>query len=424
MQNNIPDFNIESETGLFNPGITLKSDSDKNILDLNVPSTITEGIEIVAPKTSKIETTPIKRPVTVPVTVPVPAPKKETDVVSDLGSAFSLDPIPDFKIEEFNDIKNMMNPKKYVPKKQDPEVESVKSSISGSVYSDDQSYTEPQPKISPENQFIKEEELKQEYLIKLIGLEAKGVKLSKTFSMKTPLAEIKFEYDKQKNLQERYQSVDFMKNCLVTLVSGVEMLNNRYDPIGAKLNGWSETIIENMGSYETIFEKLHEKYRGSVELAPELELLFTLISSAFMYHMMQTMFKTAIPNLGQTMMQNPVLMKEMAKAVGKAADTTNQQTAGIPQPANQEPAPFDIGSLLSGLMGGLGNMGGNPFPQGPNPAQGPPPPQNTRQPQPQSYPQDDKDEVSSRLTDISADTDNSSVRISTKRNSNKRRISL
>ena len=229
----------------------------------------------------------------------------------------------------------------------------------------------------------------------------------------------------KKNLQERLQSVDFMKNLLVTCVNGLEIANNKYDPIGAKLNGWSETVIENIGSYEAIFEKLHEKYRGTVELAPELELLMTLISSAFMYHMMQTMFKTAIPNLGQTMSENPVLMREMAKSLGKAADKTTQQT-GIPQPANEQTqgGGFDISSLLSGLMGGLGP------PQMPNYNQGPPPPQNTRNFQnPQTTNKqnvDDPDEVNSRLTDISdIGSDTSSVRITkAKKTGSKRKIIL
>lgn len=223
------------------------------------------------------------------------------------------------------------------------------------------------------DRYRREDEEKQEYLIKLQGLESKGVRLTREFSMKSRLDDIKFEYEKQKSLIEKDASVDFMKNMLITFVHGTEILNGKFDPVGAKLNGWSESVMENIGSYESIFEKLHEKYQGSVDVAPELELLMTLASSAFMFHMMQTLFKNAAPNLGTAVMQDPNLMAGLGQAAARAADMTNNQNqarnAGIPTPVNQNMSGpsqgFDISSLLSGmgpLMGMMGGAGGGQNP--------------------------------------------------------------
>jgi hypothetical protein len=256
-------------------------------------------------------------------------------------------------------------------------------------------YTQPQPQYggggygqsyghdeSEGDRYRREDEEKQELLIKLQGLESRGVRLTREFSMKSRLDDIRFEYEKQKSYIEKDASVDFMKNMLITFVHGTEIMNDKWDPVGAKLSGWSESVMENIGSYETIFERLHEKYQGSVDVAPELELLMTLASSAFMFHMMQSLFKNAAPNLGNAVMQDPNLMAGLGQAAARAADMTNKQSQGLPTPSNQNMSGpsqgFDISSLLSGmgpLMGMMGGSGGGMMggPQRPVPTQAPPP---------------------------------------------------
>ena len=44
-------------------------------------------------------------------------------------------------------------------------------------------------------------------------------------------------------------------------ITGVEFLNKKFDPIGAKLDGWSESVMDNITDYEEIFKQLHEKYK-------------------------------------------------------------------------------------------------------------------------------------------------------------------
>lgn len=286
------------------------------------------------------------------------------------------------------------------------------------------------------DRYRREEEEKQDYLIKLQALESsKGIRLSREFSIKSRLDDIKFEYEKQKSILERTQSVEFMQNLLITFVHGVELMNNKFDPVGAKLNGWSESVMENQGSYESIFEKLHEKYQGTVDIAPELELLMALASSAFMFHMMKTVFNTAVPNLPQAMMQDPNLMRGLGSAAARAADMSNQQKAGIPTPANQSMSGpsqgFDIGSLLGTMMQGMQGMPsqssmipptGNAYQHAfQNPPPRPTDPRNepkvsglnqTTYPVPGNFvkPRRDDDD-NSRVTDLSSDSDGSGIRI-------------
>lgn len=221
-----------------------------------------------------------------------------------------------------------------------------------------------------QNEILKrQEEEKQDLLIKLQQLEAKGMKLSRQFSVRSTYDEVKFEYDKLRSVIEQQESVKFMQNALITFVHGVEIMNKKFDPVGAKLNGWSNSVMEDINSYEGIFERLHEKYRGSVDMAPELELLLTLAQSAFMFHLMESIFKSALPGLGSAIQSDPNLVKGLMGATARAADQSSQQSFQQQQQSTPIGGPsFNIGDMLGPLMGGM--MGGavNKQPQ-PSPVQ-------------------------------------------------------
>ena len=58
------------------------------------------------------------------------------------------------------------------------------------------------------------------------------------------------------------------REMLVAFVTAIEFLNTRFDPLDVKLEGWSESVHENINDYDDIFEELHEKYKGSSKMAP------------------------------------------------------------------------------------------------------------------------------------------------------------
>ena len=57
------------------------------------------------------------------------------------------------------------------------------------------------------------------------------------------------------------QSVKFQRKMLVAFVTAIEFLNNKFDPADLKLDGWSESVHENIHDYDDVFEELHEKYK-------------------------------------------------------------------------------------------------------------------------------------------------------------------
>ena len=373
---------VESKSKESSPNIIISTDEkDRNVISFGSknPSVI-EGIEVIRPD----ETPASFDNFLTKEASPPPSPKVEK-IKSSKSSTFTPPPSPKPNPAEepkdnfnFNDITSFVNPIKQKSSnnnsdkasyasddsiyKNSVDSQSVRSNFSDRSHHHN-NYAESVHE-DPNEKWRREQEEKQELLIKLQQLESKGVRLSRGFSMKSPLDDIKFEFERQKAILAQEESVKFMQNALITFVHGVEIMNKKFDPIGAKLNGWSNSVMEDIGSYEGIFERLHEKYQGSVEMAPELELLLTLGQSAFMFHLMETIFKGAIPNLGSAIQQDPNLMRGLASATARAADQGRRvPQPASPQPSNAVPPPignpsFNIGEMLGPMMSGL--MGGMP----------------------------------------------------------------
>jgi hypothetical protein len=153
---------------------------------------------------------------------------------------------------------------------------------------------------------------------------------------------------------------------LMAAVTGLEFLNNRFDPFDFKLDGWSEQVNENIDDYDEIFGELHEKYSSKAKMAPELKLLFQLSGSAIMLHMTNTMFKSSMPGMDDIMRQNPELMQQFTQAA-------------VNQMGNERPG---FGNFMNGMMNQGSPMQSSPPMQSAAPPpmnRGPPPaPMKTR----------------------------------------------
>jgi hypothetical protein len=213
----------------------------------------------------------------------------------------------------------------------------------------------------------KEELLRKkfEYIRKLEILEKKGAKVSKKYTMESSLAEMQGEYEMIISEKEKSNSVKFQGKMLMACVTGLEFLNNRFDPFDFNLDGWAESVQENIDDYDEIFGELHEKYKSKAKMAPELKLLFQLAGSGIMVHMTNTMFKSSMPGMDDIMRQNPDLMRQFTSA---AVNTMGQQNPGF-------------GNFMSSVMGG-GQGGASTMP----PMASPPGPQQPSYDRPEIIP--------------------------------------
>jgi hypothetical protein len=279
----------------------------------------------------------------------------EEDIQKPTKSKSSKSPmssLPKFDTEEF---KFFTNNKKHKPeiKKEMQEESGTESECTDSECTESEcsisasdsvssAGTSDHKKSNKMNKAEKERK-KQELLIKLLALEKKGVTLTKHYSLKSPLEEIEFEYETQKRAAEFEASVHFQEKILMAAVTGLEFLNKKFDPINAKLDGWSESVMDNIKDYDEIFRELHEKYQQKSTMPPELRLLVTLVGSGFMFHLTQTLFKSSFSGIGDVLSSNPDIMKNIMGAMGKSM---NQQ-AGISSPPSQ---PFQASPFIQPMQ--------------------------------------------------------------------------
>jgi len=230
----------------------------------------------------------------------------------------------------------------------------------------------PDVAIDSQPQLSKEELLREKfkYVKKLEDLEKKGIRLTKKYDMESSLSEMKGEYETHVEERERRNSVKFQGKMLTACITGLEFLNNKFDPFDLKLDGWSEQINENIDDYDDIFGELHEKYKSKAKMAPELKLLFQLGGSAIMLHMTNTMFKSAMPGMDDIMRQNPELMQQFTQAAVSSMSNRNTSNGGGSGFGNFMNDIAGLSSSRSNAGAGSGS-GGAPFSHQPqyNPSQ-------------------------------------------------------
>ena len=195
---------------------------------------------------------------------------------------------------------------------------------------------DPETNIPKHPEISKEELLKEKfkYLKKLEELEKRGIEISRKYNMDSSLLEMQGEYETIKSEREKQNSVKFQRRMMMAAITGLEFMNNRFDPFDFKLDGWSEQVNENINDYDDIFGELHEKYQSKAKMAPELKLLFQLGGSAIMLHMTNTMFKSSVPGMDDIMRQNPELMEQFTRAA-------------VNQVGNSNPG---FGNFMNGMM--------------------------------------------------------------------------
>ena len=222
-------------------------------------------------------------------------------------------------------------------------------SSGGGLFSNVQTATGPSVAFAPVQQQRdpeKEKKDKIEYLNKLQRLEQKGFPVARKFTMDNSLDEIKQEYDRLVDARNLEASLRFQRQALMGVVSGLEWMNNRFDPFDLNLDGWSESVHENVEDFDEIFEELYDKYKDRGKMPPEARLLFSLAGSGFMVHISNTFMKQRMPSAADVLKNNPELARQLAAAAATQAGSgfgnfmgmAMNATGGGPQPQVQMPA--------------------------------------------------------------------------------------
>jgi hypothetical protein len=195
----------------------------------------------------------------------------------------------------------------------------------GSLFSNMQTSTGPgfglaaaaAPRMDPE----KEKKEKSEVLNKLQRLEQKGFPVSKRYTMDNTLDEMNQEYARLVDARSLEASLRFQRQALMSVVTGMEWANTRFDPFDIKLDGWSEAVHENVEDFDQIFEELYDKYKERGKMPPEARLVMALAGSGFMCHVSNTFLKSRMASVSadDILKNNPDLAKQFAAAAANQA---------------------------------------------------------------------------------------------------------
>ena len=160
------------------------------------------------------------------------------------------------------------------------------------------------------------------------------------FNRNSPLDEVRSFIRRERKKREKTNSEKLGAKILMTTITALEFLNNKFDPFDLKLDGWSESVHENIDDYNDVFGELYEKYKTSAKVPPEIKLIMMVGGSAAMVHLTNTMFKSSLPGMEEMMKQNPDMMKQFAQAA------MNQMGQSVPagmfggnQGSSSKPAP-------------------------------------------------------------------------------------
>lgn len=243
------------------------------------------------------------------------------------------------------------------------------------LFSNDQTATGPSINLAAATRMSPDEERKKkiDLINKLNRLETKGYTLSKHFSMDNTLEEIQLEYDRLVDAKNLEASIRFQRQCLMGVVTGAEFLNSKFNPFDWQLDGWSESVHENIEDYDEVFEELYDKYKGRGNMPPEVKLLMSLVGSGFMFHMSNSFFRQKMAGMGPAdiFKNNPDLAKQFAAAAAQQAGPGfgNFMGAAMGMPPGMPQGP-PVNMAPPMPMGGPG-----PFYQSSNAPVAPPMPQ-------------------------------------------------
>lgn len=197
----------------------------------------------------------------------------------------------------------------------------ISISKESSPYNNYQSSSAPSISLTPAppRDLEKEKQDKIEYLNKLQRLESKGYPVSKRFTMDNPFEEIKQEYTRLVDARNLEGSLRFQRQMLMGAITGIEWMNDKFDPFDIKLEGWSESVHTNVEDFDEIFEELYDKYKDRGKMAPEMRLMMAVAGSGFMCHVSNSFFRQKMPTMDDVLKSNPMLAKQMAQAAAAQA---------------------------------------------------------------------------------------------------------
>ena len=188
-------------------------------------------------------------------------------------------------------------------------------------------------------------------LYRLKRFQKKGFGLSRVYNMESDLVDLRAEVESIKREANLGATVTTMKKGIQISTYLIELLNHQFDPINAKLDGWSNQVkgdLEN-GDFDEVLEELYDKYTDRLHMPPEMRLLSMLGTSALQYHIAQVVVKQTLDQsrTEQILQNNPKIKKDImtafrnSKKSEQIPESNYTETQTSEQKEMEDPADID-----------------------------------------------------------------------------------
>lgn len=169
-----------------------------------------------------------------------------------------------------------------------------------------------------------EEAEKQDILARLYAMRSRGVKLSKNYTARSSLQELRLEMGRIEHEQHTQKSVQRLRRYLLMGVSGVQYASNtKYSPKFArgKLNGFSDYVLGSIEDYDAIFEQMSERYGSVIGIGhsgnPLVDLFMLMLSQVAMFLFMQHKAGVKPPSEEEIKKNHPEMIRNMAAQMAR-----------------------------------------------------------------------------------------------------------
>ena len=185
-------------------------------------------------------------------------------------------------------------------------------------------------------------------LSKLDVLERQGYRLPKKFTHTSDLEEMRSVHHRITSVAKADAGLKISRKLLIGATGLMEWLNHEYDPVGARLDGWSSHVMAHIHDFDSALTRIWERYADVLgETNPILELVIALAMSGVMYHFTQRMLEGE-RSRADTRLQDPGIRARMAAmAEERGPPAPAPAPAPAPERARPPPPPDDYADILS-----------------------------------------------------------------------------
>ena len=148
--------------------------------------------------------------------------------------------------------------------------------------------------------------------------------------------DIEDEYEFLIENKKKTEAKKLYSQWFLTAVNTLEYANAALNPFDINLDGWAEEVSDDINSYDEIFGKLYDKYRGG-ELSPELSLVMKLGMSAAVASFTKKHMSAATPGFNDVIRQSPEFVKTFKDATANAMAQQNPRFSYAENLVNPEP---------------------------------------------------------------------------------------